>query len=103
MGGRVELAVENHGDLLGHELAELVTTIGHPGLGACLHTGRPLAAGGSQEGAIAALAPLAKSVHLKDIAPYRGSPRDFEFWPSVPMGRGLIDIPQTLRLLRTTV
>jgi sugar phosphate isomerase/epimerase len=36
---------------------------------------------------------------LKDVAAFRGSPRDFAFWPSVPLGNGLIDIPRALRIL----
>lgn len=96
----IELAVENHGDLLADELAELVSLIGHPGLGVCLDTGNNLRLLEDPELVISTLVPYAKVVHLKDIATYRGSPKDFEFWRSAPTGRGLIDIPQTLRQLR---
>jgi sugar phosphate isomerase/epimerase len=50
--------------------------------------------------ATAKLAPYARASHVKDVAARRGNPREFSFWPSVPLGRGLIDIPETFRLLR---
>ncbi|TWB67336.1 hypothetical protein FBZ94_1011018 [Bradyrhizobium sacchari] len=40
------------------------------------------------------------TVNIEDISAFRGSPRDFGFWPSVLLGRGLIDIPKALALLR---
>lgn len=50
--------------------------------------------------AIAKLAPFAKAVHLKDVTSFKGSPRDFGFWPSEPVGQGLIDIPLALAELK---
>ncbi len=50
--------------------------------------------------AIEVLAPCAEAVHLKDVQAHRGDPKTFAFWPSVPVGRGLVDIPRTLRVLR---
>jgi sugar phosphate isomerase/epimerase len=46
------------------------------------------------------LAPLAAATHIKDITAQRGDPKTFAFWPSVPLGRGLIDVAAILRLLR---
>ena len=45
------------------------------------------------------MAPYARAVHLKDVSAFRGSPRDFSFWPSVPIGEGLIDFPRILAAL----
>jgi 3-oxoisoapionate decarboxylase len=96
----VVLAIENHIDLLADELLELMTTLNHPALGVCLDTASNLRMFEDAMVAIEKLAPYAKAVHLKDITAFRGSPRDFGFWPSVPLGQGLIDIPKALALLR---
>jgi sugar phosphate isomerase/epimerase len=39
------------------------------------------------------------ATHIKDVMAHRGDPRSFAFWPSVPLGRGLIDLPAILALL----
>jgi sugar phosphate isomerase/epimerase len=99
-GRRVVLAVENHIDLSTDEMTELVDTLEHPGVGVCLDTANNLRLFEDAAVAVERLAPYAKAVHLKDVAAYRGSPREFGFWPSVPLGRGLIDIPRAVRALR---
>jgi 3-oxoisoapionate decarboxylase len=98
----LELAIENHADLLAAELAELITTIDDPALGVCLDTANNLRMLEDVDRAIEILAPFAKAVHLKDVQAYRGDPKTFAFWPSVPVGRGLIDVPRTLRVLNAT-
>jgi sugar phosphate isomerase/epimerase len=96
----VVLAVENHIDLLTGEMLELMTTLDHPALGICLDTANNLRMLEDPMQAVEAMAPYARAVHLKDVAAFRGSPRDFAFWPSVPLGKGLIDIPRVLAALR---
>jgi len=97
---RVVLAIENHIDLFADELVEIVTTIDSPFLGVCLDTANNLRMIEDPMVAIAKLAPFARASHIKDVTAKRGNPREFSFWPSVPLGRGLIDIPETFRLLR---
>lgn len=96
----VVLAIENHIDLSTDEMVELLTTLDHPALGVCLDTANNLRLLEDPAIAIDRLAPYARAVHLKDATAFRGSPRDFHFWPSVPLGRGLIDIPRALAALR---
>jgi len=36
---------------------------------------------------------------VKDVTAQRGDPKTFAFWPSVPLGQGLIDLPAILALL----
>ncbi|GHE22205.1 sugar phosphate isomerase/epimerase family protein [Halomonas urumqiensis] len=96
----VVLAVENHVDLLAGELAELIEAVDSPALGVCLDTANNLRMLEDPMVAIETLAPYARATHLKDITAYRGDPKTFGFWPSVPLGQGLIDIPATLRLLK---
>jgi sugar phosphate isomerase/epimerase len=99
LANRVTLAVENHVDLLGDEMLELLTAVSSPALGVCLDTGNNLRMLEDPMPVIEKLAPYTKAVHLKDVTAFRGSPREFGFWPSVPLGRGLIDIPRALRAL----
>jgi len=61
-------------------------------LGACLDTANNLRMFEDPMDVVEKLAPYTRAVHLKDITAFRGNPRDFGFWPSVPLGRGLIDI-----------
>lgn len=93
------LAVENHADLLADELVELITVLDDPAVRVCLDTGNNLRMLEDPARAIEVLAPYAAAVHLKDVQAYRGDPRTFTFWPSVPVGRGLIDVPRALRAL----
>ncbi len=96
----VVLAIENHIDLTAAELRELLTTLDHPALGVCLDTGNTLRMLEDPLAVTDALAPFVRATHVKDVAAHRGSPRDFAFWPSVPLGRGLIDLPAVLARLR---
>lgn len=96
----INLAVENHVDLLVDEMLELLDAVDHPALGVCLDTANNLRMLEDPMRAIELLAPHARATHIKDITAYRGDPRTFGFWPSVPLGDGLIDIPRTLQLLR---
>lgn len=96
----VTLAMENHVDLHAPEMLELLAAVASPALGVCLDTANNLRMFDDPMQVIEQLAPYAKATHLKDITAWRGSPRDFGFWPSVPLGQGLIDIPRALVVLR---
>jgi len=93
------LAIENHMDFLADELVELIEEIGSPWLGVCLDTVNNLRLLEDPMAVAAKLAPYTRATHLKDCAAWRGNPRDFAFWPSVPLGQGIIDIPAMLELL----
>lgn len=95
----VVLAIENHIDFLADELVDLIETVGSPWLGVCLDTANNLRMLEDPMEVVRKLAPHARATHIKDVAPWRGSPRDFAFWASVPLGRGLIDIGQTCAML----
>ncbi|MCW5654829.1 sugar phosphate isomerase/epimerase family protein [Hydrogenophaga sp.] len=90
----VVLAIENHIDFLADELVDLVQAFDSPWLGVCLDTANNLRMLEDPSEAIRKLAPFARATHVKDITARRGggSPRDFGFWPSVPLGTGLIDL-----------
>ena len=97
----VVLAIENHIDLLADELLELLHEVRSDWLGVCLDTVNNLRLLEDPMVVAAKLAPYTRATHLKDCVAWRGSPRDFAFWPSVPLGRGIIDIPEVLHLLGT--
>lgn len=96
----VTLAIENHIDLSTDEMLELMEATRHPHLGICLDTANQLRM--FEDPAVAAerMALFVRAVHLKDVTAFRGSPREFGFWPSVPTGAGLIDLPRVLAALR---
>lgn len=95
----VVLAIENHIDFLADELVELVETLDSPWLGVCLDTANNLRMLEDPGVAIEKLAPFTKATHVKDVQAAGGHPREFSFWPSVPVGRGLIDMPRAFRAL----
>jgi sugar phosphate isomerase/epimerase len=96
----VVLALENHIDLTADEMVDLVGTLDSPWLGVCLDTGNNLRMHEDPLVVAAKLAPLARATHVKDIGVRRGDPKEFAFWPSVPLGKGLVDIPRVLGLLQ---
>jgi sugar phosphate isomerase/epimerase len=96
----VVLAVENHIDLLAEELIDLLTTLDSRWLGACLDTANNLRLFEDPLKVAAALAPWARATHVKDVRAWRGDPKEFSFWPSVPLGEGLIDVPAVVGILR---
>jgi sugar phosphate isomerase/epimerase len=96
----VVLALENHIDLTADEMVDLVGTLSSPWLGVCLDTGNNLRMHEDPLVVAAKLAPLARATHVKDIGVRAGDPKDFAFWPSVPLGKGLVDIGRVIGLLR---
>ncbi|ROR25078.1 sugar phosphate isomerase/epimerase [Comamonas sp. BIGb0124] len=96
----VVLAIENHIDFLADELVELVETLDSPWLGVCLDTANNLRMLEDPGVAIEKLAPLTRATHVKDIKAQGGDPRAFAFWPSVPTGQGLIDMPRAFADLK---
>jgi sugar phosphate isomerase/epimerase len=94
------LALENHIDLTADEMVDLMTTVNSPWLGVCLDTGNNLRLHEDPVVVATKLAPFTRATHVKDIGVRRGDPKDFAFWPSVPLGKGLVDIPQVIAVLR---
>lgn len=90
------LGLENHMDLTSEQIVELVTTVDSPSLGICLDTANQLRMLEDPLEANRLMAPYTVLCHFKDIAAYRGDPTTFAFWPSVPTGTGLIDLPDVL-------
>jgi sugar phosphate isomerase/epimerase len=96
----VVLALENHIDLTADELVDPVRTVDSPWLGVCLDTGNNLRLHEDPVAVASKLAPLARATHVKDIGARPGDPKEFAFWPSVPLGEGLVDLGRVIGLLR---
>lgn len=95
----VVLAIENHIDLLADEMLDLLTTLDSPWVGVCLDTANNLRLFEHPVEVTKKLASWARATHVKDVVTQRGDPRTFAFWPSVPVGDGLVEIPQILDIL----
>lgn len=95
---RVFLALENHQDLTAPELLSLLELIGSEWVGVCLDTGNPLALLEDPLAAARALAPHAKSVHLKDYQ-LLALPTGFALL-GCALGEGVVDLPAILEVLQ---
>jgi sugar phosphate isomerase/epimerase len=96
----VVLALENHIDLKGEEMVDLITSLDSPWLGVCLDTGNNLRLHEDPLVVAEKLAPFTRATHVKDVGVRPGDPKEFAFWPSVPLGRGLVDIGRVIALLK---
>lgn len=95
----VTLALENHIDLLTPEIIELMEEVASPALGICLDTANQLRLFEDPLEAARAMVPWVRTTHVKDIVAWKGDPKTFAFWPSVPAGTGLIPLAAILALL----
>lgn len=96
----VVMAIENHIDLLADEMLDLMTTLDSPWLGVCFDTANNLRMFEHPVAVAQKLAPYIKATHIKDVLPQRGDPALFKTWPSVPLGQGLVELPEILEVLR---
>jgi len=95
---KMQLAVENHKDFRAEEMLEFLKATGSAWVGICLDLGNNLALIEDPSEYIAALAPLAFSVHMKDIGVERAE--DGFRMSEVPLGTGTIDVPKALAAIK---
>jgi sugar phosphate isomerase/epimerase len=99
----IRLAMENHYDFTSDEMLEIVEGVGSAYLGITYDTGNSLRIGDSPSQSIKKLAKHVYATHTKDVAPiYGGNPQDWFFFASVPVGKGVVDIPAIARELEVT-
>jgi len=97
----IELAIENHADLAMVDLVDLIGRVGAPNLGICLDLGNAVRVGDDPVECAALAGPLVQMVHVKDLAVQEDSVgQPWSWWPSVPLGRGDIDVPAALEPIR---
>ncbi|WP_028611489.1 sugar phosphate isomerase/epimerase family protein [Paenibacillus harenae] len=97
----VWLAVENHCDFTGRELAHLLDSVGSPYVGAALDTGNGYTVFSDPNEDIEALAAYAFTTHIKDMKVVKSEAKGY-----IPLtafgcvlGEGHVDIPKALSLL----
>jgi len=95
---RIRLAVENHKDFRADEQLELLRRIGSEFVGITLDTGNNLALLEDPHSTVEKLAPLAFTVHLKDMA-VDECPEGF-LLSEVPFGQGFLDLRRIVQILR---
>jgi sugar phosphate isomerase/epimerase len=96
------LAIENHGDFAMKHLVALVERVNMTNLGICFDGMNAVRVGDDLREAIALAAPHIRMVHIRDFLPFSGSPAGVEdFWPSVPLGHGRLDIEGLIGFLES--
>jgi sugar phosphate isomerase/epimerase len=97
------LAMENHMDFTADEQLEILARVDAPNLKVLLDTGNNLRILEDPIEVVKKLAPHAVAVHLKDMfATGKGNPVTEwrKFWHTAPLGKGIIDLPEVLRILK---
>jgi 3-oxoisoapionate decarboxylase len=96
----VKLAAENHGDYTAREMLWLVEAVGSPYFGVNFDTGNFLRLLDDPLEAMEKLSQYVFATHIKDLKVRRDVPAsEWFFFSSTPVGDGLIDIGQVIRLL----
>jgi sugar phosphate isomerase/epimerase len=102
------LAYENHIDYTSDEIARLIEKVGSENLRVNFDTGNALRMFEDPREACKKLAPYTVATHVKDISPIKynrfystpGTPRDWFFWASVPVGDGIVDTVAIAQILK---
>lgn len=101
----VKLAIENHADYRGHELAQVLERVGSPAVGARLDTANPYAVIEEPWATAEALAPYTLTTHIKDMI-VEAEPGNRGLTPGgllglrhCVLGSGHVDLPPIIDLL----
>ena len=96
----VRLAAENHGDYTAREMLWLVEAVGSPYFGVNFDSGNFLRLLDDPLSAMKLLRPYVFATHIKDLKVRRDVPAsEWYFFSSTPVGEGLIDMGELIRLL----
>lgn len=96
----IVMGIENHLTFNTDEILRILANVNSPYLGVTLDTGNALRVFDDPVEAARKLAPHTVATHIKDVTAAKGSPKEMSFWPSVPVGKGIIDIPAIVSILR---
>ncbi len=94
---RVQLAIENHDRFSAETLARIVARLGSPYAGICLDVINSIGALEGPKEVVDALAPLAVSLHVKDVVAGRINYTMGFAVEGRPVGQGQLDIPWLLK------
>jgi len=93
------MGIENHLTFNTDEILQILENVDSEYLRVTLDTGNALRIFDDPVEATRKLAPYTVATHIKDVTVAKGSPKDISFWPSVPVGKGIIDIPAIVSIL----
>jgi sugar phosphate isomerase/epimerase len=97
----VILAMENHIDFTATEILSLIKEVKSRYFGVNFDTGNALRLLEDPVKEAKLLAPYIHATHIKDLSPRKGgSPREWNFWESVPVGKGVVDVAGVMSVLR---
>jgi sugar phosphate isomerase/epimerase len=97
----VILAMENHIDFTASEILPLINQVNSKYFGVNFDTGNALRLLEDPVKELKLLAPYIHATHIKDLSPRRGgSPREWNFWESVPVGKGVVDVVGVMSVLK---
>lgn len=99
----VYLAAENHLDFTADEWLAILEKVDSPWLKITFDSGNALRVFDEPVAAARKLGPHVMATHIKDVTTIRRatiSPLEPYFWPSVPPGQGLVDLPGVVAALR---
>ncbi len=96
----IKLAMENHYDFTCDEMLNIFEQVGSDYFGMTYDTGNALRIGDEPVKAVKKMAKYIFATHTKDIVPvYGADPQDWDFFSSVPVGDGIIDMPALVKTL----
>ena len=99
----VTLAIENHVDFAMADLVKLVEEVDAGNLGICFDMVNAVRVGDDLLAAVRLASPHIRMVHMRDHIPWPATGADPEgFWPSAPLGRGILDVDGLLGFLRAS-
>jgi sugar phosphate isomerase/epimerase len=97
----IKFAMENHFDFTADEMLEIFEDVGSDYFGMTYDTGNALRIGDEPVGTAEKMAKYIFATHTKDVAAtYGGDPQNWHFFASVPVGKGVLDIPGIVNKLQ---
>jgi len=96
----IKLAMENHFDFTADEQLEIIEDVGSDYFGMTFDVGNALRIGDEPVKTAKKMAKYIHATHTKDVAPvYGADPQDWDYFASVPVGKGVIDMPGVIKVL----
>ena len=96
----IKFAMENHFDFTADEMLEIFENVGSDYFGMTFDTGNALRIGDEPVKTAEKMAKHIFATHTKDVAAtYGGDPADWDFFASVPVGKGVLDMPGIVKKL----
>ncbi len=96
----IKFAMENHFDFTADEMLEIFEDVGSDHFGMTYDTGNALRIADEPVKTAHKMAKHIFATHTKDVAPvYGADPQDWDYFASVPVGKGVINFPGLIKVL----